>query len=165
MLEIYFAKVRETATIPNKLDENGGYDVFADFPEENLVIPPFSNALVPTGIASAFDDTHFFLLEERGSTGVKNMKRSAGVIDSGFRAEWKAILYNGNDKPLLITKETNKETLEILKDDYIVYEYGKAICQALLLPVPKTLIKELKYEDLLTIPSKRGLGMLGSSGK
>jgi dUTP pyrophosphatase len=105
------------------------------------------------------------LLEERGSTGTKNMKRNAGVIDSGFRNEWFVCLYNGNDKPVLITKETIESALQSLADDYIVYPYSKAICQALLLPVPKVSIEELSYEELKLIPSSRGMGQLGSSGK
>ena len=162
---VYFAKVREDAIIPSKLEENGGYDIYANFPQDNLVIEPHTSALVPTGIASAFSSDYVMLLEERGSTGTKNMKRSAGVIDSGFRNEWFAMLYNGNDAPIVITKETNPSTLEALADDYIVYPYGKAICQALLLEVPKVNVVEKTYSELLAIPSIRGLGSLGSSGK
>jgi dUTP pyrophosphatase len=163
--KVYFAKVRPDAVIPSKIEENAGYDIYANFPEDNFVISPYTSRLVPIGIASAFSSKYMILLEERGSTGVKNMKRNAGVIDSGYRNEWFACIYNGNSKPITITKETNESALEALKDDYVIYPYSKAICQALLLEVPVVDVNELSYDELKVIPSVRGMGDLGSSGK
>ena len=51
------------------------------------------------------------------------------------------------------------------KDNSIIYPKSKAICQALLLPVPKVNVEEVTYDELLKIKSERGNGMLGSSGK
>jgi dUTP pyrophosphatase len=162
---ICFAKVRPDAIIPSKRDCDGGYDVYANFHQDSWTIYPHTSSLIPTGIASAFTDDYVFLLEERGSSGIKNLKRNAGVIDSGYRNEWFVCLYNANDKPIIITKETNKWTLQALEEDYIVYPYSKALCQGLLLHVPKVRIKELPLDELQAIPSERGLGRLGSSGK
>ncbi len=162
---IYFAKVRPDAVIPSKRDCDAGYDIYANFIEENFMIPPHTSRLVPTGIASAFSSDYMVLFEERGSTGVKNIKKNAGVIDSNFRGEWFVCLYNGNDAPIVITKETESSSLEILADDYIVYPYSKAICQGLLLEIPKVKIEEKSYDDLKNIPSVRGIGQIGSSGK
>ena len=47
----------------------------------------------------------------------------------------------------------------------IDYPYEKAICQAILVPVPKTEIQELTFEQLLDIASERKDGKLGSSNK
>lgn len=47
----------------------------------------------------------------------------------------------------------------------IVYPYEKAIAQLLVIPVPKVDVEEYTYEELKAIPSKRGMGALGSSGK
>jgi len=160
-----FAKVHPNATIPSKRSGDAGYDLYACFDSEHFVIEPHTSRLVPTGIASAFSDEYVFVLEERGSTGVKSMKRGAGVVDSNFRGEIFFCLYNGNDKTVIITKETNDSVLELLSQDYIVYPYTKAICQGLLLPVPKVDIIELGYEELKSISSERGEGALGSSGK
>ena len=98
---IYFATVKDDAIIPSKRVEDAGYDIYACFEESQMVIPPHTTAPIPTGIASAFSEDYVFLLEERGSTAMRSMKRGAGVIDSGFRAEWLVCLYNGNDKPML----------------------------------------------------------------
>ena len=163
--KIYFAKVKPDAIIPSKKDFDAGYDIYANFPEEQIIIEPFTSKLIPTGIASTFSSCYVALLEERGSTGVKNLKRSAGVIDSSFRGEWFVCLYNANNKPLIITKEINKSTLDALSNDYIVYPYTKGICQMLLIEVPKITVEEIDYENLLSIESSRGLGCIGSSGK
>lgn len=53
------------------------------------------------------------------------------------------------------------------EDDYtpIIYPYSKAIAQAEVCEVPAMNQYEITYEELLQIPSKRGIGALGSSGK
>ena len=164
MVNIKFARTKFSAKIPTKRVEDAGYDIYACFEQDWIEIPPHSNKLIPTGIASAIDPEWCFVLRERGSTGVENLKISAGVIDSGFRNEWMVCLYNGNDRPICIAKYLNGEQSPENKNA-ILYPYSKAIAQALLVPVPETEIDVISYEDLLDIPSERGLGMLGSSGK
>lgn len=53
------------------------------------------------------------------------------------------------------------------EDEYItiIYPYEKAIAQAEVCEVPVMNQYEITYEELLTIPSERGTGALGSSGK
>ena len=130
----------------------------------NNAIAKAKTELVITGIASAFDADWGVILRERGSTGVANLKVSAGVIDSGFRNQWFVCLYNGNDKPLYIAKYLDGEQSPEDKDA-VVYPYSKAIAQALVIPVPHTYVEEIEYDELVKIPSERGLGMLGSSNK
>jgi dUTP pyrophosphatase len=161
---IKFAKVKPSAKIPTKRIEDAGWDIYACFDEDWILIPPHTNKLIPTGIASAFDSEWAMVLRERGSTGVKNLKVSAGVMDSGFRNEWFACLYNGNDAPLYITKYMNGEQAPEPKNA-ILYPYSKAIAQALMVPVPEVIVEEISYDELQQIPSDRGLGMIGSSGK
>lgn len=159
---IYFAKVRPTAKIPSKIDENMCYDVYADFEQTNFIIEPHTTALVPTGICSAFDPKWGISLRERGSTGSIGMKVSAGQIDSGYRGEWFVALTNTNNKPIVISKEVDKTTVT---EDYIFYPYSKAICQAKVEEVPQMKIEEIDVETLKSIPSIRGEGKLGSSNK
>ena len=164
---IKFAKVRPDAKIPTKRVEDVGYDIYACFAEDWIEIPPHTNKLVPTGIASAFDPAWGIVLRERGSSGVKNLKISAGVLDSGFRNEWFACLYNGNDVPIFISKigETGEQSPLTECPDAILYPYSKAIAQAVVIPVPETNVEEISYEELKSIQSERGMGMLGSSSK
>lgn len=178
--EIYFAKLREGAKIPSKDVENGGYDIYACFDEEYIQINPGEIKLIPTGICSAFSDDYVLMLKERGSTGTKGMSQRCGIIDSGYRNEWFSPINNTSNKTIIISKDIEKTKEYIFKRDYsslkvnsmedvdrlyTFYPYSKAVTQALLLPVPKVSVVELSAEELQVIPSKRGMGALGSSGK
>lgn len=189
---IKFAKVRTDAKIPSKRDEDMGFDIYACFDEDYIVIEPHETKLVPTGIASACDADYGFLVFERGSTGSKGIARRCGVIDSGYRNEWFIGLTNTTKNTLFITKLSEEETINRFIEDWatkinnagnkvtedvlrveteyliannIMYPYSKAIAQALVIPVPKTKVGELSYKELQNIKSERGLGALGSSGK
>ena len=158
---IYFAKVKEGATIPSKSKENMGYDVYACFEEDEMVIAPHTTKMIPTGIASACAPKYGFLLQERGSTGTKGIAQRCGVIDSGYRGEWMCPITNTTDYVLTITKNKDK----INAHNEMCYPYSKAICQAILVEVPDVDVKELPYEELMKIESERGIGKLGSSNK
>lgn len=160
---VNFAKVRPDAKIPSKRVEDAGYDIYACFDDEYMVINPHETVLIPTGIASAFDPMYYCQLEERGSTGTKGMALRCGVIDSGFRNEWFVPITNVNNIPIIISK--NEDLPENCNGMAIVYPYSKAICQAVFHEVPQLQIKEIPYEDLKKIESERGMGALGSSQK
>ena len=118
--------------------------------------------MVPTGIASACDKDYCFVLKERGSTGSKGIGQRCGVIDSGYRGEWFVPLTNHNDVPMIIAKPGQPVTMEY---GTILYPSTKAICQALVIPVPSVEVCELTLDELKEIESDRGDGALGSSGK
>lgn len=165
---IKFAKVRLNAIIPSKELENAGYDVYACFDEDYIIINPFETKMIPTGIASACDTDYCIVLKERGSTGTKGIAQRCGIIDSGFRGEWGVPITNENEYPMVIAKkgfELSDIFGDIMINGTFIYPYEKAICQALIVPVPTTDVEEYTYEELLKIPSKRGTGMLGSSLK
>lgn len=65
--------------------------------------------------------------------------------------------------------DKNGEKFTIIDSEHsygvIFYPYTKAIAQAEVCEVPKMDEKEISYEELKNIPSKRGTGALGSSGK
>ena len=170
--ELYFAKVRESAIIPTKKLEDAGYDVYANFEEDFFVIEPGATRAVPTGIATAFSPKYYIQVEERGSMGKLGIKKSSGVIDSGYRGEYFIMTYNTNNKPFVISKIAADEldTFEVSgkqysKDDCIIYPYTKAICQLVVQEVPVLKTKELTYDELCEIKSERGKGGFGSSGK
>ena len=151
-------KVTASQAILQGLAEDGGLFV----PNQ---IPAFENRLIPTGIASALAEDCAFIFRERGSTGVKNMKVSAGVIDSGFNGEWFVCIYNGNKVPLFISKigETGEQSPLTEHPEAILYPYNKAIAQALLVPVPSVLVEEVSYEEIQNRPTERGCNQLGST--
>ena len=159
---VKFAKVRPTAKIPTKRLEDAGLDVYACFDEDYIVIEPHETKMIPSGIASACDVDYCFVLKERGSTGAKGMAQRCGIIDSGYRSEIFVPITNTNNKPIIIAKHP----YEYKNDEgVIIYPYAKAITQILVIPVPELDIEEYTYEELQAIPSERGTGALGRSGK
>ena len=169
MTEIKFAKVHPEAIIPSKRDEDMGFDIYACFDEDYMVINPHETKLIPTGIASSCDADYGFVLRERGSTGSKGIALRAGVIDSGYRNEWFVGLTNTTNKVMFISKLGERDTYakyygEIMTESF-VYPYSKAIAQALVMPVPKVSVEEIPYEELKEIKSERGMGAVGSSSK
>jgi len=131
------------------------------------VYAPHETKPLPTGIASACPPEYYFHIAERGSTGSKGISKRAGIIDSGYRGEWFIMLTNLNDVPLYFVKPEAEARLRALLDDTeaIVYPTSKAVCQALLLPVPRTAVEEVPLDALLAMESERGAGKLGSSNK
>lgn len=163
---VKFAKVRPTAIIPTKRDEDAGYDIYANFEDDYMLINSHDTVMIPTGIASVCDTNYCFILKERGSTGTKGMAQRCGIIDSGYRSEWFVPITNTTDRMLFITKSDYLTKLKAeYKEHAIYYPYEKAICQALIIPVPTVDIEEVTYEELKAISSDRGVGALGSSGK
>lgn len=160
---VKFAKVRPTAKIPTKRLEDAGYDIYANFEEDYKLINPHETVMIPTGIASACDSDYCFILKERGSTGSKGMGQRCGVIDSGYRSEWFVPITNTTNQRIFIVKSGKEK--EYVGLHGVFYPYEKAICQALVAPVPTVYIEECTYEELKAIPSERGSGSLGSSGK
>ena len=193
--DLLFAKVNPNAIIPTKEKENAGYDIYACFDEDYLVIPSHSTKLVPTGIASAISDKYYLGVAERGSTGKIGMKYSAGIIDSGYRGQIFVALTNTNNVDIVISKLTREELEEeygrvrydnsivmddtdndnlVWLEDYddcgsltcLIYPYEKAIAQLIVHEVHNEVVpKEVSCDELKSIPSKRGTGSLGSSGK
>lgn len=159
---VYFAKVKPDAKIPYKRDEDGCFDLFACFEENEIMIPAHQTKLIPTGIASAFNSCYRIAFRERGTNTKANLSIFAGQIDSGYRGEYWVALHNNNDIPV----EISKSITEIEKtDDYIRFPYNKAIGQFAIEEVPQVNIKEISYDDLLQFKSERGTNCLGSTDK
>lgn len=168
-VNVKFAKIRPDAKSPTKGDSgNMGFDLFPCFDENFIEIKPFEVKLVPTGIATAFDSEWGLVLKERSSTGKLNLKINSGIIDSNYRGQiFAAVLNNNPDKSIFISKigPTGEQSPLAEHPDAILYPYEKAICQGVFVPVPKVELQEISFEELKDIPSERGDGCLGSSGR
>ena len=171
--ELCFAKLRETARVPSKKDEDAGFDFYADFEESFFVIKAGETRPVPTGIATAFSSKYYAQVEERSSMAKMGIKKSGGVIDSGYRGEYLIMLFNTNKKPFIISKisaEELEDEFEVdgviyKKNEVMIYPYTKAICQVVMQEVPVFDVKEITYDELKSISSERGAGRFGSSKK
>lgn len=171
--ELKIAKIRETAKMPSRREEDAGFDLYADFEEDFFVIDAFETRPVPTGIAIAFSSKWYAQIEERSSMAKLGIKKSGGVFDSGYRGEYLIMLYNTNKKPFIISKiaiedladEFEVNGVKYNKQEVIIYPYTKAICQMVMLEVPVFDVQEISYEELKQIDSERGAGGFGSSKK
>lgn len=163
---IYWAKIKEGGIIPTRERENAGYDLYACFDEDYILINPHETKLIGTGIAFACSEEFYLQIEERSSTGSKGIKKGAGVIDSGYRGEIKIALTNSTPSPLIISSMSEEE----LSDKYPnlcgkLYPSSKAIAQGIIHRVEEMNEREISYDELKQIPSKRGDKGWGSSGK
>lgn len=160
---VFFSKISENAIVPNKRDEDAGYDFYACLDDiEEIELDIGRPTLVPTGIATALPK-HLYLncKHERGSTGKLGMSVLSGVIDSGYRGE---IFINicSLYKKIVISKRVTEVTE---RNGTVYYPVKKAIAQGTIDLVPKILLQEIPYQDLLNIKSERGTSKLGASGK
>lgn len=170
MMILKFAKLNsndEDIKIPTKRYEDAGYDIYPHFYSDFKRIRPHKTVMIPTGIASVIPEGYYMQLEEKGSTGSLGIKRSAGVIDSGYRGEWFVAITNTNDVDLYIAKKYVVPRLEdaayVLQSDIIIYPYEKAIAQAILHKVPDVVAINCDYEEVKNTASERGTGKLGST--
>lgn len=160
---VYWAKVKPNAIIPSKRLEDGCYDVYACVDEDEITIHPHEIVEISTGIASAFSPKYRLDFQrERGSTGSFGLVPRCGQIDSGYRGEIFLKMQNTTNKTIVISKHV-QQIQEF--PNKVIYPMNKAICQAALEFVPDVYEKEIPYEQLIKIPSKRGTGKLGSTGK
>jgi dUTP pyrophosphatase len=143
MDNIYFARLHDFVTIPKKRDEDGAYDIFL-FTEAE--IPAKTSRCFVTGIVSSFPQEYRIELSERSSLAKKGLIVLGGLIDSGYRGEWRVLVYNTGEQDIIVPK-------------------GIAICQAKIEVVPKVNIIELEYSELISIKSERGCGGFGSTNK
>lgn len=164
---LFFAKLRPDAVLPSKREEDAGYDIYVCLDGDAVRLDPHETRALPAGIAGACPPDYYFQLFERGSSGTRGIGQRCGVIDSGYRGEWFIPVTNHNALPLYIAKSAARERLaaEAEAGACLLYPAEKAIAQMVLLPVPKTEVRELSYEALCAMASERGAGKLGSSEK
>lgn len=142
---IKFAKLVDSATIPNGRDEDLGIDFYHyDKRMLTVTLKPHIVYQLPTGIVMAMDEGYGMILKERSSLGSKGIALRAGVIDSGYRGEVIICLENTTDNDINI-------------------DLTKAIAQGVLIPNPKKVIEEYKIDEIMAIDSERGVGGFGST--
>lgn len=176
--EILWARVNEDVKLPTKRDEDACYDIYAYFEEDYMIIYPHETKIIPTGLYVALNKKYKLELCERGSTGTKGIGQRSGQIDSGYRGLIGVPITNHNNGILIISKfvkedgkvdESATDKL-VFKNDLkpygtVYYPYTKAITSGAIVEVPQMESREISVEELKTIPSARGEGSLGSSGK
>lgn len=167
-LIIYWDKLNERAKLPSKRDEDAGFDIYSDS-TENIILKPNETKFFTTGLRSAFPNNYWIEIKERGSTGAVGLSVRSGVIDSGYRGEWKIMLTNVNKYPVEFSHNVDKVTYvkgKIFKNKIkkVIYPLTKAIAQAVVIPLP--IIQCYCDKDIVDgAKSNRGETGWGASGK
>lgn len=140
MITFKVKKLSATATAPTKNNpDDAGIDVYSD---ETYNLKPGEVHLFSTGIAVEFPRGHVALFWDRSGLGSRGIHRLAGVLDSGYRGEWKVALVNLTKKSYQISR-------------------GDKIIQCIIQKFEAVKITEIK--NLST--TKRGARGFGSSGR
>ena len=123
---------------------DSGIDLYST---EEITIPPFGRALVPTGLAFDIQDGYEIQVRSKSGLAINQglmVLNSPGTVDNSYSAEVKAIIFNTNQTSFTITK-------------------GMKVAQAVLCPVVNGKWVELK--EINEIPDKdRGDRGFGSTG-
>lgn len=141
MLRIKFSLLDKNAKLPSYAHTgDAGFDIYSS---EEKAINKGKYELISTGISSEIPKGYFVSLRDRSGLAAKNgLHVFAGVIDAGYRGEWKVVLANFGNKPYKVGKK-------------------ERIAQGILQFAPRTKIVQAKKLS----KSKRGIGGFGSTGK
>lgn len=125
---------------------DAGCDLRANLPDgEEITIGPGESAIVPIGISTAIPAGYFVMLSPRSGLAAKNqvtLGNCIGVIDSGFRNQYGAILINHGRKAFVVKN-------------------GDRVCQAILIK-----FCQMSFTEVEALPEldSRGMGGFGSTG-
>jgi len=138
-MKIKIKKLNPEAIIPNYANEgDAGMDLYS---VEDIVLKSKHRAIVGTGISIELPKGFVSLIWDKSGIAQKGIKTMGGVIDCGYRGEYKIVLVN-------------------LSSDNFVIKKGQKIAQVL---IQKVESPKIEVVDELS-ESSRGDGGFGSSG-
>lgn len=138
-------KLHADAILPKyNYPTDSGFDLHS---VEEVNIPPFGRAFVPTGLSFQFDENHEIQVRTKSGLAIKQglmVLNSPGTVDQGYSGEIKAIIFNVNNESVTIPK-------------------GMKVAQAVLCPVINGKYVEVSEVDDLQ-QTDRGDNGFGSTG-
>lgn len=138
-MKIKIKKLNSDAIIPKYAHEgDAGMDLFST---QEFILKPKHRAIIGTGISIELPKGYVSLVWDKSGVASKGIKTMGGVIDSGYRGEYKVVLIN-----------LSSENFEIKK--------GQKIAQVL---IQKVESPEIEIVESLE-KSSRGSGGFGSTG-
>jgi len=138
---IKFILLDKNAKLPNYAhDDDAGFDIYSN---ESVVLRKGEYKAISTGISSEIPKGFFVSFRDKSGLAFNfGLHVMGGVIDAGYRGEWKIIMVN-------LGKKRYK------------FESGDKVAQGVLQIVPHAnIIKSRKLTN-----SERGKGGFGSTGK
>ena len=104
-LDLGYVKLRPDAVDPKyNYETDSGFDLHA---VEEVEIPDFGRALVPTGISFDIKDGYEIQVRSKSGLAINQglmILNSPGTVDNGYTGEVKGIIFNTNNHPVTITK-------------------------------------------------------------
>ena len=104
-LDLGYVKLHPDAFDPKyNYETDSGFDLHA---VEEIEIPAFGRALVPTGISFDIKDGYEIQVRSKSGLAINQglmILNSPGTVDNGYSGEVKGILFNTNNHPVTITK-------------------------------------------------------------
>lgn len=104
-LDLGYVKLRPDAVDPKyNYETDSGFDLHA---VEEVEIPAFGRALVPTGISFDIKDGYEIQVRSKSGLAINQglmILNSPGTVDNGYTGEVKGIIFNTNNHPVTITK-------------------------------------------------------------
>ena len=104
-LDLGYVKLHPDAFDPKyNYETDSGFDLHA---VEEVEIPAFGRALVPTGISFDIKDGYEIQVRSKSGLAINQglmILNSPGTVDSGYISEVKGIIFNTNNHPVTITK-------------------------------------------------------------
>jgi dUTP pyrophosphatase len=104
-LDLGYVKLHPDTVEPKyNYETDSGFDLHST---EEIIIPGFGRALIPTGLS--FDIKDGYEIQVRSKSGLAINQglmclNSPGTVDNGYTGEVKGILFNTNNYPVTITK-------------------------------------------------------------
>lgn len=122
-MKVKVKRLTDSAKLPTYAHAgDAGMDIYSD---EKIIILPNHRALVKTGISIELPKGYASLIWDKSGIAKKGLIKIGGIIDSGYRGEYKIMLYN-------ISSSTHK------------IEKGQKIAQILIQKVEEPKIEEIK---------------------
>lgn len=135
-----FLKLHKDAILPSYArDDDAAFDLSSI---ENGVLKPREARVFSTGLAAEIPAGWFISFRGRSGVSTQGVDVLAGVIDAGYRGEWKVVLANVGRKSYKVEK-------------------GERIAQGILQPAHKAKIVEV----MRLTRTKRGKKGFGSTGR
>lgn len=102
---IYVKKVHPDAVLPEyAYPSDSGFDLYS---VEEIIIPAFGRALVPTGICVEIDENTEIQVRPKSGLAINQgltVLNTPGTVDSGYNGEIKVIVFNTNNTTVTINK-------------------------------------------------------------
>jgi dUTP pyrophosphatase len=145
LLPLGFKVLHPNAVLPKyNYDSDSGFDLHSI---DEIEIPPFGRALIPTGLSFDIQDGYEIQVRTKSGLAINQglmVLNSPGTVDNGYTGEVKAIIFNTNPTSVTIPK-------------------GMKIGQAVLCPVVNGGWVDLQQTNKIN-KKERGSNGFGSTG-